>query len=75
MKTTYYGVPAGTRASQCNGRTCRAVIFWIEKPDGKRMPVDCDVQDGEEPTAEDAGRGVSHFTTCPDVGQFSGRNR
>ncbi|HVX38776.1 MAG TPA: hypothetical protein VHB25_04305 [Gemmatimonadaceae bacterium] len=83
----FYTVPAGTRSSQCNGSTCRAVIYWIENPDtGRKIPIDCDVEGGESPSETNDrrqrdmfagsafvhdGRGVSHFTTCPDVGEFS----
>lgn len=88
----FYDVPAGTRSSQCNGSTCRAVIYWIPNPaTGRMMPIDCDV-DGGQPPAEHVrdprqeslfgervehhdGRGVSHFTTCPDVGEFANRNK
>lgn len=71
---TFYEVPTGTRPSQCRGATCRATIYWIERGE-KRLPIDCDVDGGFEPTDREAGSGVSHFTTCPDVRQFSGRNR
>lgn len=87
----FFDVPAGTPKSQCKGRHCRAVIYWIRNPDtGHMIPIDCDVDGGEEPgglpaksdprqiTAFPApepsihdGRGVSHFTTCVDVGDFS----
>jgi len=84
----FYVVPAGTPKSQCNGETCHAVIYWITNPrTGRPMPIDCDVEGGEEPSelhdpkqidafsqstlSNRDGRGVSHFTTCPDVGQFS----
>jgi hypothetical protein len=44
-------VPAGTRPTECRGRTCRALIYWIEHPrTGKPHPVDCDVPGGEEPS-------------------------
>jgi hypothetical protein len=84
----FFTVPAGTPPAQCKGATCRAVIYWIENPtSGKRMPIDCEVDGGEAPSAKgdprqvdafDAsgiaahdGRGVSHFTTCADVDQFT----
>lgn len=72
---TFYEVPAGTRAAQCRGQSCKATVYWIVAPSGKRMPVDCDVDGGWEPTEREAGNGVSHFTTCPDVRQFSAKNR
>lgn len=70
----FYDVPAGTRPSECRGKTCRAPIYWIKNGE-KSLPVDCDVDGGYEPTDRDVGSGVSHFTTCEDVRQFSGRNR
>jgi hypothetical protein len=58
---------------------------------GRRIPVDCDVEGGEAPSTPvdprqiDAfnastlsshdGRGVSHFTTCVDVDQFTRTGR
>lgn len=80
---TWYDIPAGTRASQCRGETCHAVIYWIEtisaatraKPVKEqkmvRIPVDAEVDGGFEPSETDGGRGVSHFQTCPDVRKFS----
>lgn len=73
---TFYDVPKGAREEECRGRNCRATVYWITNPaTGRRLPVDCDVEGGQEPTAWADGRGVSHFTTCSDVGQFTGRNR
>jgi hypothetical protein len=87
----FYDVPAGTPSAQCNGSACRAVIYWITNPaSGRPLPVGCDFDGGEAPSETrdkgqlDAfagsafvhdGRGVSHFTTCPDVGQFTGRGK
>lgn len=84
----FYTVPAGTPKAQCRGETCHAVIYWIKSPStGRMIPVDCDVEGGEEPSeradprqldvfgsrpiAQHDGRGVLHFTTCPDAEQFS----
>jgi hypothetical protein len=83
----WFVVPAGTRSSQCSGDTCRAIIYWIENPaTGRKIPIDCDVAGGEAPSEkldprqtdafggsafEHDGRGVSHFTTCADVDQFT----
>lgn len=81
----WYTVPAGTRASQCRG--CKAVIFWIENANGRKVPVDCDTVDGSNRPSEPSnsangvqrapwdGHGVSHFQTCPDADQFSGRGK
>jgi hypothetical protein len=70
----FYDVPAETRPSECRGKTCRGEIYWVKSGE-KSLPVDCDVDEGYEPTAREIGRSVSHFTTCPDVKQFSGKNR
>lgn len=69
----FFTVPAGTRVAECRG--CGERIFWIETPGGKRMPVDCDVEGGHEPsepqsTTQHDGSGVSHFATCPDHAKF-----
>lgn len=85
----FIAVPAGTRRSQCNGPTCRAVIYFVEHPrTGRPHPVDCDVEGGEHPSEpvdprqlsldgetvrEHDGRGVSHFATCPDADHFRSR--
>ncbi len=80
-----YDVPAGTRPSQCRGSNCNATIYWITRPNGKKMPVDCEVEGGwkpsespdpdqgdllGEPNVPRDGRGVSHFQTCVDAGRF-----
>jgi hypothetical protein len=70
----FYDVPAGTRASQCRGESCRATIYWV-KDGEKSIPIDCDVDGGFEPLGRDEGSGVSHFTTCPDAPQFSRSKR
>lgn len=76
-------VPKGTEPSTCTGHkkaggTCTAEIFWIERPSTAknskkktvRVPVDCDVEGGEHPDSFTPGRGVNHYTTCPDAGKF-----
>lgn len=70
-------VPTGTPKAGCTGHrkpggTCRATIYWIERPRvGKpgvaRVPVDCDVEGGSSPDSLSDGKGVSHFTTCVDA--------
>lgn len=64
-------VPKGTPAKQCRGVTCHATLYWITSETGARVPVDCFVEGGHEPTEHEDGQGVSHFTTCPDANQFS----
>lgn len=86
----WYDVPAGTKHSYCKGVTCNKPIWWIMNPKtGRMVPIDCDVDGGVKPgpkvdkkqldafgpVKEVRGRGVSHFTTCNSVGQFSGTNR
>lgn len=87
----FHTVPAGTKPSQCNGSTCRATIYWIRTPEGRAIPIDCDVEGGEPPSDTNdrnqldafsggsafvfEGRGVSHFTTCPDADEFRGGRR
>lgn len=79
--TRWETVPAGTQASVCTGHrrpggTCSAEIFWIERPPvgaprlTARVPVDCSVPGGQTPDSLSAGKGVSHFTTCPDAREF-----
>lgn len=79
-ETRWETVPKGTRAATCQGHrkaggTCRATIYWIErprvgKPGTARIPVDCDVDGGATPDSMNDGKGVSHFTTCPDAKNF-----
>ncbi len=79
-------IPPGTAVSHCRGPTCRAPIYFVENPKtGRLQPVDASVAGGIEPSPkpdprqlslldapseEHPGRGVSHFSTCPDVDQF-----
>lgn len=74
-KILFYEVPAGTPSRPCTGRTCKATVFFIDRPSGKQMPVHCDVTDGVRPTATDGGLGVNHYTDCPDAGQFHRRKQ
>lgn len=66
----FFQVPAGTKATQCRGPNCKATIYFVELGSGKRMPIDCDVDGGAEPTARSGGQGVSHYGNCPDRDQF-----
>lgn len=69
MSATYLTVPAGTRAGTCRG--CGAPIYWITMSTGRMHPVDCD---GDAhchvPTRDQAGRGITHFATCPQAERF-----
>lgn len=91
MAEQFFVIPAGQRPSRCTGETCSATIYWARNPKtGRAVPVDCSVPGGRTPSETamhdqlDAfagvadvhdGRGVSHFTTCPDADQFSGAGR
>lgn len=66
----FFTVPAGTQPAECGGRSCRATIYWIVTGNGRRMPVDVDVEGGHEPSEQEDGQGVSHFASCPDAQQF-----
>ena len=84
----WYDVPAKTPSAECRGKDCGDPIYWIENPrmHGGRLPIDCDVDGGQEPYAGDDprqmnllgdaprpscnGRGVLHFETCPNAGEF-----
>jgi hypothetical protein len=69
VKGPWFDVPAGTRAAEC--RTCHATVFWITTANDRKMPVDCEVDGGMQPSRNAGGRGavdgrgVSHFATCP----------
>jgi hypothetical protein len=76
-----YDVPAGTISTRCSahkrGGTCAAEVYWISynRPAVKgsvtvRQPIDCSGAGGFPPTATQKGRGVSHYTTCPDRDLF-----
>lgn len=81
----YVIVPAGTPASQCRGKTCKALIYWTERPSraknappGKvvRVPVDCDHNEQcVPPQHNEDGLGVNHFQTCADHEQFSAKKK
>lgn len=84
----WYDVPVKTKPAECRGKDCGDPIYWIDNPDrpGRKLPVDCDVDGGQEPYAgEDrrqlgmfgheprdaqVGRGVNHFATCPNAEEF-----
>lgn len=69
-------VPKGTRASRCRGSDCGETIYWVERPRaGKafgmtRVPISCDVPGGDSPDSFTDGKGVNHFTNCPNAGNF-----
>lgn len=73
-----YPIPADNyRLARCSG--CDASVYWVK---GTRFPISTDCEGGRRPWPETGdsnashdGVGVSHFTNCPNVDQFSGRNR
>ncbi len=83
----FYTVPAGTRPSTCRGPRCGAPMFWVRDAGravpvdcavpGGRAPSESKHRDQADLFAPGGladvhdGRGVSHFTTCPDVGMFA----
>ncbi len=48
-------------------RTCGAEALWVLTPKGKRLIVDL--------PADDANVTTSHWLTCPDASQWSGKTR
>lgn len=59
-------IPAGTGASQCS--SCRQTIFWAPHPStGKKHPVSIECGFGRAPSNVADGRGVSHFSDCPNA--------
>lgn len=83
QKILFYEVPAGTPSRPCTGGTCKATVFFIDRPSGKQMPVHCDVDggyrpssgEGDEGSTQHNGLGVNHYTDCPDTGQFHRRKK
>lgn len=69
-------VPKDARATRCRGADCGEVVYWVErpragaKPGVVRIPVHCDVPGGVEPDAFTEGKGVNHFTDCPNARDF-----
>ena len=83
----WIAIAAGTKPTRCNGPSCGAEIYFVRNPvSGRMTPGSCDVDgaerpsDTKDPSQLDAfagevtirdGKGVSHFTNCPDAGIFS----
>jgi hypothetical protein len=65
----------------CKGQNCKRPVLWGKTPEGKKIPLDprtpvyrvrnprADV-DGCVHIERDETAMVTHFATCPDVGQF-----
>ena len=77
VKGPWFDVPSSTPASEC--RSCKAEVYWIVTASGKRMPIECAVDGGLSPwkgvpgDGDMAGRGISHFATCPQAGTWRQR--
>jgi hypothetical protein len=68
----YYVVPAGTHSFRCSGvargGSCSAPIYFIKNPKtGNRVPIDCDVPNGQRPSANAAvdERQIDAFGAAP----------
>lgn len=58
------------RITRC--KSCRARIIWFKTDSGKSMPVDADTVEPEDDEL-DLDRHVSHFSTCPQAGEWRKR--
>jgi hypothetical protein len=67
---TWYDIPAGTKPAECKG--CSAEIYFIPSTvsPGISIPISVEPDGAFGPTETEPGRGVSHFTDCPNAGQF-----
>lgn len=59
----WYEVPSHKRPAECSGKDCGDPIYWIDNPDkpGRKLPIDCDVDGGQEPYAGDDPRQLGMF--------------
>lgn len=73
MTTKYVEIPPATPPGTCRG--CAEVIYWTVSDKGSRVPVSIQTDGGQAPTATEPGRGVNHFTNCPQASQFHKRRR
>lgn len=75
-KGPWFSVPPDARPVECRG--CSAMIYMVQQPSGKLMPVDVLVSHAggivPHPATADlpaiTGKGCSHFGTCPAASQF-----
>jgi hypothetical protein len=67
-----FTVPAGTPSRICE--KCPATIFMV-RTEKSWMPIRCDVPDGIAPTADECGRGQTHWADCPAAAEFRKRVR
>lgn len=70
-----YAIPYQARPAEC--RKCGAVIYFGKTDNDANIPLDADQPHCEEPDARARlnGVGTSHFLTCPNANDFSGRNK
>ncbi len=74
------GIAETPRKSVCRG--CGKNIVWAVTADGKRLPLDpvpavysTTTKNGVTTAARERRSMVLHHVTCPNVSQFSGKNR
>lgn len=70
------------KVEKCKGSRCGKKITWAKLPDGKRVPLDVSAViyritgvdvDGVPKCERVKNVLVSHFSTCPNAGEFTGR--
>lgn len=65
--TQLWSIPAGTAAKRC---PCGTDMFFIVTATGRKMPISCNAEGAQTPTATEPGRGISHFADCPNAVAF-----
>ena len=60
----FIAIPRGTEHTKC-GWCRRADVYWIITPSGNKLALDASVPGGIEPGLSRVGRGIAHFSTCP----------
>lgn len=80
----YFDIPLGTPLSRC--RSCGQPVYFITTKRGKLMPVSIAAEGCRAPDTfpegqlnvfggadtPQAGRGISHFSDCPDAQAWRG---
>lgn len=67
-----YPIFSNARKATCRGATCGQIVYWDSR---YTFPVSADCPDGKHPTATEDGVGVSHFSNCCDVADFTRRGK
>lgn len=71
MKTpAFYEIPAGAKPTGCRGKDCTISVYWGKTPAGRPIPLSCEREGSQHPTAVAPGRGVSHHIDCPNADDF-----